>query len=41
MLETKYIKLFQLLIGADVDGIFGKQSKACADAIIAMMAKVK
>lgn len=40
-METKYIKLLQFLLGVEVDGIFGKQSKAAADALIAELSKVK
>ena len=34
MLENKYIRLLQFLIGTDVDGDFGKNSKAAADRLI-------
>lgn len=37
MLENKYIRLLQFLVGTEVDGDFGKNSKAAADALIAKL----
>lgn len=40
MIPIKYIKLLQWFIGTDVDGIWGPQSAAAADAIIEKIRQV-
>lgn len=37
MMENKYVRLLQFLIGTEVDGDFGPNSKAAADALITLL----
>lgn len=40
ILSPKYIKLLQWLLGVDIDGIWGPQSAAAADAMLAELEQV-